>query len=249
VNLSFQQAALGLRGTVVVVHPQSGFVEVVFDKEFIGGSTLGGLCSNGRGALIPWSSVLCISKPQPKVAARPPPTSNSSAPAQQLPTQIQKPKGVASSSSKPVVASVNITKPTVVKAVTVAKPVVEVVASNAAPKKAPSQVLKKADPAGAPMPMEPNSSQLTPSVARMFQKASTASAPTNAAPVPVPVPVTPPQVVAVSVVKNSNDAPAASVNPTKVITVVSQKPKPVSSSGGEKKTTLLTPSAVLRKKA
>ena len=61
-NLSYRQAPLGVRGTVVAVHTGSGFVEVVFDAEFIGGSTLGGLCSNGRGALVPWSSLLCLSR-------------------------------------------------------------------------------------------------------------------------------------------------------------------------------------------
>jgi hypothetical protein len=61
-NLSYRQAPLGLRGTVVAVHPASGFVEVVFDAEFVGGGSLGGLCTVGRGALVPWSAVLCLSR-------------------------------------------------------------------------------------------------------------------------------------------------------------------------------------------
>ena len=50
-NLSFRQAPLGLRGTVVGRHSLSGYVEVVFDEEFVGGTTLGAQCSNGKGAL------------------------------------------------------------------------------------------------------------------------------------------------------------------------------------------------------
>lgn len=61
-NLSFRQAPLGLRGTVVAVHAASGFVEVVFDAEFVGGGSLGGLCTVGRGALVPWSALLCLSR-------------------------------------------------------------------------------------------------------------------------------------------------------------------------------------------
>ena len=61
-NLSYRQAQLGLKGTVVAVHAATGFVEVVFDGEFIGGGSLGGLCSNGRGALVPWSALLCLSR-------------------------------------------------------------------------------------------------------------------------------------------------------------------------------------------
>lgn len=38
----------GMWGTVVAIHGHSGCVEVVFDEEFIGGSTLHGMCSNYR---------------------------------------------------------------------------------------------------------------------------------------------------------------------------------------------------------
>lgn len=61
-NLSYRQAPLGLRGTVVAIHAASGFVEVVFDAEFVGGGSLGGLCTVGRGALVPWSALLCLSR-------------------------------------------------------------------------------------------------------------------------------------------------------------------------------------------
>ena len=61
-NLSFRQAPLGARATVVGIHYHSGYVECVFDVEFVGGSTLGGQCSNGKGALVPWSALLCLSR-------------------------------------------------------------------------------------------------------------------------------------------------------------------------------------------
>lgn len=38
----------GLWGTVVATHSHSSCVEVVFDEEFIGGTTLHGMCSNYR---------------------------------------------------------------------------------------------------------------------------------------------------------------------------------------------------------
>lgn len=61
-SLSFPHAPLGVRGTVVAVHGGSGFVEVLFDTAFVGGSSLGGLCAAGRGALVPWSALLCLSR-------------------------------------------------------------------------------------------------------------------------------------------------------------------------------------------
>ena len=67
-NLSFGPAPLGARATIVAVHSSSGFVEAVFDTEFLGGTTLGGLCSNGRGALVPWSALLCLSRPPTALA-------------------------------------------------------------------------------------------------------------------------------------------------------------------------------------
>jgi 5'-3' exoribonuclease 1 len=245
VNLSFQQAALGLRGTVVVVHPQSGFVEVVFDMEFIGGSTLGDLCSNGRGALIPWSSVLCISKTQPKVAARPPPPTTTVAPAQRPPEQ--KPREIM---AKPVAVAVPSTNPAVLKAVE--KPAAAPVATKVVispPNKTPLQVVKNVDSSDSAKAAEVNSTPLAPSVAKLFNKATTA---TVQAPAPTPALVLAPAppAAAVTIVKHTSEALAAPVIAPRVVTVVSPKPKTASpSNAGEKKTVLLTPSAVLRKKA
>lgn len=48
VNMRAKGVPFGLWGTVVACHSHSGCVEVVFDEEFIGGSTLHGMCSNYR---------------------------------------------------------------------------------------------------------------------------------------------------------------------------------------------------------
>jgi 5'-3' exoribonuclease 1 len=69
VNLSFRQAPLGGRATVVAVHAASGHVELIFDEEFLGGSTLAGACGKGRGALAPWSALLCASRAPDAAAA------------------------------------------------------------------------------------------------------------------------------------------------------------------------------------
>lgn len=69
VNLSFRQAPLGARATVIAIHAHSGYVEAVFDAEFVGGGSLGGACSNGRGALVPWSSLMCPARPPPSAEA------------------------------------------------------------------------------------------------------------------------------------------------------------------------------------
>jgi 5'-3' exoribonuclease 1 len=53
---------LGSRGTVV--GKNSGEVDVLFDKGFIGGTDLGGICPQFRGSTLPFSSVLNITKPQ-----------------------------------------------------------------------------------------------------------------------------------------------------------------------------------------
>merc|ERR1719399_2666129 len=55
-------APFGLRGTVVATHPTTGCVEVVFDRDFIGGTSLHGMCSNGRGRLITSSALRNISR-------------------------------------------------------------------------------------------------------------------------------------------------------------------------------------------
>jgi hypothetical protein len=61
-NISFRVAPLGLRGTVIAVHAATGFVEIIFDSEFVGGTSLNNLCSQGHGALVPWSALLCLSR-------------------------------------------------------------------------------------------------------------------------------------------------------------------------------------------
>ena len=57
------QVPMGLGGTVIALHAETGCVEVVFDTEFVGGKNLGGLCSAGRGRLVEWSTLLNLSAP------------------------------------------------------------------------------------------------------------------------------------------------------------------------------------------
>jgi len=64
-NIDGSGVPFGLWGTVVALHPHSACVEVLFDEEFMGGVTLGGLCSNHRGKLVPWSSVIVVSVEPP----------------------------------------------------------------------------------------------------------------------------------------------------------------------------------------
>lgn len=60
VNLTARSVPFGIRGTVVAIHPGSGCVEIVFDVEFVGGTTLNEICSNYRGKLLPWSSLYTV---------------------------------------------------------------------------------------------------------------------------------------------------------------------------------------------
>ncbi len=60
VNLVGLGVPFGLRGTVVALHKHSACVEVLFDEEFIGGTSLQGTCSPYRGKLLPWSAVLKV---------------------------------------------------------------------------------------------------------------------------------------------------------------------------------------------
>lgn len=76
VNLVTRHVALGLRGTVVAVHPSTHYVEVMWDEEFIGGSNLEGLCPSGRGSLSSWASVLNLSQPPIEFATEPASSSN-----------------------------------------------------------------------------------------------------------------------------------------------------------------------------
>ena len=62
VNLCADGIPFGARGTIVSIHEYStGCVEVVMDKEFIGGSILQGACSNFRGKLCVWNHLLKVS--------------------------------------------------------------------------------------------------------------------------------------------------------------------------------------------
>jgi 5'-3' exonuclease len=56
-NLSDPRAPVGARGTVVTVHG-TGNVEVVWDVPVDGASSLFGMCSPGRGALVRWNALL-----------------------------------------------------------------------------------------------------------------------------------------------------------------------------------------------
>ena len=60
VNLNSQGVPFGLRGTVITIHENTGFVEVLFDEEFTGGKSLQGSCSQFRGRLVPWSGLLFV---------------------------------------------------------------------------------------------------------------------------------------------------------------------------------------------
>eukprot|EP00980_Cylindrotheca_fusiformis_P026541 scaffold16396_cov140-Cylindrotheca_fusiformis.AAC.2 len=61
VNLCATGIPFGARGTVVGIHrATTGCVEIVLDEEFVGGSSLQGLCSNFRGKLCVWAHVMKI---------------------------------------------------------------------------------------------------------------------------------------------------------------------------------------------
>ena len=52
----------GLRGFVVAVHGK--YVEVVFDREFMTGTTLNGRCFERHGKTLPIASLLNLSQPR-----------------------------------------------------------------------------------------------------------------------------------------------------------------------------------------
>lgn len=54
----------GLRGTIVALHNDETFAEIVFDREFITGEPLHGRCSDRRGKTLALSTFLNISKPR-----------------------------------------------------------------------------------------------------------------------------------------------------------------------------------------
>eukprot|EP00604_Paraphysomonas_vestita_P004311 CAMPEP_0174825532 /NCGR_PEP_ID=MMETSP1107-20130205/42851_1 /TAXON_ID=36770 /ORGANISM="Paraphysomonas vestita, Strain GFlagA" /LENGTH=807 /DNA_ID=CAMNT_0016057237 /DNA_START=2410 /DNA_END=4834 /DNA_ORIENTATION=- len=61
INLVATGVPFGLKGTVITIHSGTGYVEVLFDEEFAAGKSLQGNCSPFRGALVAWTTVLCIS--------------------------------------------------------------------------------------------------------------------------------------------------------------------------------------------
>ena len=72
VNLNATGIPFGQRGTVVAVHSSTGYVEVLYDDEFVGGRPLQGTASQFRGRLCPWSGLLCVKKAEssPQAAAQ-----------------------------------------------------------------------------------------------------------------------------------------------------------------------------------
>jgi 5'-3' exoribonuclease 1 len=61
VNLCASGVQFGARGTVVGIHQATtGCVEVVMDEEFVGGTSLQGLCSNFRGKLCVWAHLMRV---------------------------------------------------------------------------------------------------------------------------------------------------------------------------------------------
>ena len=65
-NLYATGVPFGLRGTFVAIHNNSGFVEAIFDEEFLGGRGLQGSCSQFRGRLCAWAALLRVSQPPVK---------------------------------------------------------------------------------------------------------------------------------------------------------------------------------------
>jgi hypothetical protein len=60
VNVTAVAIPFGLKGTVVGIHANTGYVDILFDEDFGSGRPIIGAASKFRGALVPWSSVLCI---------------------------------------------------------------------------------------------------------------------------------------------------------------------------------------------
>jgi len=91
-NMSSPVVPFGLGGTVVATHASTGCVEVVFDTDFVGGTSLYGSCGNRRGKLLPWTQLLNLSK---KVAvtkqqARPQPVPKKNEPIRPTSNRVKK---------------------------------------------------------------------------------------------------------------------------------------------------------------
>lgn len=61
ISLGRNNIPFGLKGTVAGIHPSTGYIEVVFDKKFLSGSSLNGLCRTGYGKIVSHFDVLNIS--------------------------------------------------------------------------------------------------------------------------------------------------------------------------------------------
>jgi len=60
VNISAVGVPFGYRGTVTAIHASTGYVDVLFDSEFVGGRPLPGASSRFRGRLCQWRRLMCI---------------------------------------------------------------------------------------------------------------------------------------------------------------------------------------------
>uniref|UniRef100_A0A7S2RDX7 5'-3' exoribonuclease 1 n=1 Tax=Mucochytrium quahogii TaxID=96639 RepID=A0A7S2RDX7_9STRA len=69
-NFGSPVVPFGLGGTVVATHASTGCVEVLFDKGFIGGTSLYGACGTNRGKLLPYTQLLNLSKSAPIEASK-----------------------------------------------------------------------------------------------------------------------------------------------------------------------------------
>lgn len=104
INLNSLGVPFGLKGTVITIHNATGYVEVVFDEEFVGGRALAGSCSQFRGRLCPWHGLLRVSKDEEAAAVGSTGLGTSSASKQQAPFQHAnaKPKAAGAAPAPPV---------------------------------------------------------------------------------------------------------------------------------------------------
>ena len=102
VNLVASGVPFGLRGTVIGIHSASAYVEVLFDEEFGNGKSLQGLCSQFRGALVPWSAVLRVSTNTLTTGTINPPSSSSADVTTSSSKRVAAPKHVKGQMPPPV---------------------------------------------------------------------------------------------------------------------------------------------------
>jgi hypothetical protein len=73
VSINALGVPFGQRGTVTAIHSSTGYVEVLFDEEFVGGRPIQGCVSLFKGRLCPWRHLLClrnVGAPQAKAAGK-----------------------------------------------------------------------------------------------------------------------------------------------------------------------------------